>query len=91
MLLFLVLCLDKYTMTALDVVRKFKCIIHVSDLLLADGTTVDPFVLTNEEGHSDRHPFLHERSTSSDFELWRTYVHAITSPTLHYQPTIGPF
>lgn len=71
-------------------VRKYKGVHSIADLLLCDGRTVDPWVLTTASSDSSR-VFSVERPTRSDFALFRRAVEFLTSPSLILPTSLGPY
>lgn len=71
-------------------VRKFKGLHSIADLLLCDGRTVDPWVLTTDGSDSSR-VFSVEKPTRSDFTLFRRAVEFLTSQSLILPTPLGQF
>ena len=63
---------------ALNVVRRFKNVLHLSDLLLCDGKTVDSnFALPRDYEPSTSHRFPKETPRFSDFAQWETALRSL--------------
>jgi hypothetical protein len=77
---------------AINRVRKYKGLhsIGIADLLLCDGRTVDPWVLTTEPSDSSR-VFSVEQPTRSDFATFRRAVQLLISPSLVLPTPLGQF
>ena len=72
-------------------VWKFKCLIHLSDILKCDGQSLRDRVLGRDYFNSLTHKFPLKRPTRADFTLWDTAIHHITSPSLTYSPRLGHY
>jgi hypothetical protein len=62
--------------------RMHKSMIHISDIVLCDGKTIKPEMLTSSPGQSDMHKFPTQRPTSLDLELWKKAPQKISSEFL---------
>jgi hypothetical protein len=78
-------------LVALNTVQKYKHFIHVSDMVLCDGRTIDPFSLTDEQITSIQHVFFREEPTHANFSLWRSAVSSLGEGTTRQPYTLGPF
>ena len=74
---------------SLNRARKFFKIYFVSQLLLGDGSTVNPEKLNPTHQASSTMLFPLEKPTAADFRLWREMVTFLTSPTLRWSPRLG--
>jgi hypothetical protein len=77
-------------LTSLCRTRKFYQVHSLADVICADGTTVDPKVISGRPGSSS-HVFSWEQPTPSDFALWESALRCITSPYLRLTPALGPY
>jgi hypothetical protein len=74
----------------LNRVRKFKGVHTIGDMVLCDGRTLDPAMLTRGASDSDR-IFPVEKPMPADFGLWSEALHALTHQSLKLQSLLGPF
>ena len=51
--------------------KNHKCVVHASDVISCDGKTVEPSVMTNDPGESNKHKFPQEHPTKKDYKIWR--------------------
>ena len=51
--------------------KNHKCVVHASAVISCDGKTVEPSVLTNDPGESNKHKFPQEYPTKKDYKIWR--------------------
>ncbi len=56
-------------LVVLNTVQNYKHFIHVSDMVLCDGWTIDPFSLPDEQITSIQHVFSREEPTHANFSL----------------------
>lgn len=75
---------------AINRVRKFKGLHSIADLVLCDGVTVDPWVLTKDPSDSSR-VFSVEKPTRADFSLFRSAVTLFASDSLRLPHPLGPY
>ncbi len=64
---------------SLNIMRTLKKVIHSSNIVLCNGKTIKPEMLTNIPGQSNMHKFPTQRPTSSDLELWKRALQKISS------------
>jgi hypothetical protein len=64
---------------SLNIMRTHKKVIHTSDIVLCNGKTIKPEMLTNIPGQSDMHKFPTQRPTPLDLELWKRALQKISS------------
>eukprot|EP00956_Cyclotella_meneghiniana_P031687 scaffold83869_cov45-Cyclotella_meneghiniana.AAC.7 len=75
---------------AINRVRKYKGVHSLADIVLCDGRTLDPWVLTTE-GSDSTHVFSVEKPTRSDFATFRRAVTYLTLPTHRLQSPLGAY
>lgn len=75
---------------AINRVRKFLGLHSLADVVLCDGRTVDPLVLTRQPVPSSRE-FSVERPTPSDFRLFRQAIVNISSQSLTLRSALGHY
>eukprot|EP00956_Cyclotella_meneghiniana_P043229 scaffold259317_cov96-Cyclotella_meneghiniana.AAC.3 len=75
---------------AINRVRKYKGVHSLADMVLCDGRTVDPWVLTTE-GSDSSCVFSVEKPTRSDFATFRRAVTCLTSSTHRLQTPLGAY
>ena len=82
----------------LNRVRKFKCVVHLSDLVLADGRTLRADVFDRTPGTSRQYRFPLEYPSTSDFALWEHALRTacipggnILSPGLRLPARLGGY
>ncbi len=64
---------------SLNIMRTHKKVIHTSNIVLCDGKTIKPEMLTNIPGQSDTHKFPTQQPTPLDLELWKRALQKISS------------
>jgi hypothetical protein len=64
---------------SLNIIRMHKKVIHTSDIVLCNGKTIKPEMLTNIPGQSDMHKFPTQRPIPLDQELWKRALQKISS------------
>lgn len=69
--------------------RKFFKVYFLSQVLLCDGTTVNPSKLSLTAQADSIMTFSLENPTKSDLELWKSTIAIMTSPTYRYSPKLG--
>jgi len=84
---------DAKTLVALNRIRKYKGLVHVSDGTDCDGRTIAPWVLDDSPKEDSLHTFPLERPMRADFKLWNDCVRAATSAsyTLPEDRVLGPY
>jgi hypothetical protein len=55
---------------SLNIVRRCRNLIHVSDIVKCNGKTLDEFITSDSTELSEAHIFPREQPTESDFRLW---------------------
>jgi len=80
-----------HTLIALNVMKNYHNVLHLSDLTCCDGRTIDGTVLSRERGHSAKHRFPYEKPRRSDFALWEEAVQAVSSATWTLPSTLGAY
>ena len=68
-----------HQLTALNIVRRCRNLLHVSDIVLCDGDTLDEFVISDSTEVSVSHVFPHEEPTNADFRLWKDAIASLFS------------
>ena len=82
MAVFMCMKFSKDQLICLNVVRKFKGFLHVSDLMCCDGATLTEYASSKDGVSSDEHIFSHERPTRTDILLWSDAIRsAFESPS----------
>jgi hypothetical protein len=64
---------------SLNITEMHKKVIHKADVVLSNGKTIKPEILSNLPGKSDFQTFLTEIPTLADLCLWRIAIHKINS------------
>ena len=68
----------KHLLDLLNVMRKFKNMLHLSNLLCYNGRSIDQdFVLSREQEVITGHCFLKEKSRAKDFVLWERALRSL--------------
>jgi len=62
---------------SLNVARKFYCVTHVSDIVLCDGKTIRPEIMSRVVGDSSYYEYPMEVPRESDFTLWEAVLRSI--------------
>jgi hypothetical protein len=78
-------------LSALNVVRQHKKVIHLSCIVLCDGQTINKECLTTGVGFSDNHKFPLQRPSRADHLLWSTAIRKISSNFLVLPSPLGKF
>jgi ribonuclease HI len=78
-------------LAALNVVRRFRNLLHMSDIAKADGTTLDDFVLSDRSEVSVSYTFPREEPTKADFGLWQEAISRLCSGTTQLPYPLGRF
>jgi hypothetical protein len=76
---------------ALNVMRKFRNLLHVSDIVKCNGHTINEFIISDSSELSVHHTFPLEDPTTSDFRLWKTAKERICDGTTNIPYTLGQF
>ena len=76
---------------ALNVVRCFRNLIHLSDISQCDGITLDSFVCSDSAEASAGHIFPYEQPTPSDHGLWKEAISLLCSGSNLLPYKLGPF
>eukprot|EP00956_Cyclotella_meneghiniana_P034366 scaffold104037_cov45-Cyclotella_meneghiniana.AAC.3 len=71
-------------------VRKYKGLHSLANIVLCDGRTVDPWVLTTEGSDSSR-VFSVEKPTRADFSTFHRAITFLTSPTHRLPAALGAY
>ncbi len=77
--------------SALNVVRQHKKVIHLSCIVLCDGQTINKECLTTGMGFSVHHKFPLQRPSRADNLLWSTAIRKISSDFLVLPSPLGKF
>ena len=81
----------KLELERLNRVRKFKCVLHLSDIVLCDGKSLDTRACGDAVmGHS-AHDFPLEQPVRGDFALWDTAVGQLFGATGRLERPLGPY
>jgi hypothetical protein len=78
-------------MVALNVVRCYQNLLHISDIVKCNENTLDEFVLSDSIETSVLYTFPREDPTTSDFKLWDEAVRRLCSGTLRLPYTLGRY
>ncbi len=78
-------------LVVLNTVWKYKHFIHVSDMVLCNGRTIDPFSLSNEQIPSICHVFSREEPTHTNISLWRSAISSLGEGMTQLPYTLRPF
>jgi hypothetical protein len=76
---------------ALNVVRCFRNLLHLSDISKCDGITLDAFVCSDSAEASTGHIFPYEEPTPSDHGLWREAIARLCSGSNLLPCKLGPY
>ena len=76
---------------ALNIVRRYRNLIHMSDISRCDGRSLDPFVISDSAEKSTQITFPREEPTRSDFTLWKVAVSTLCSGTATLPRILGTF
>ncbi len=63
------------SLVALNIVRRFRNLFHVSDIIKCDGHTTDEFIVSSSAETSTSLGFPCEEPTNVDFWLWKEAIH----------------
>jgi hypothetical protein len=64
---------------SLNIVRMYKMVIHLSDVVMCDGKTIKRSMLSENVGKLESHKFPVQRPTPTDMNLWITALQRISS------------
>ena len=78
------------SLSKLSRVLHFKRLVHLSDIVLCDGTTIDKTMLGRYRACS-RYTFPKEKPTRTDFAFFDMAIKWISSPTLSLHHPLGDF
>jgi hypothetical protein len=78
-------------LTGLNIVRCFRNLLHVSDIVHCDGLTVDEFALSEDAEVSPKYTFPREQLTTSDFKLWKEALNCLCLGTTRLPYTLGRY
>jgi hypothetical protein len=86
-------CLGYYgkELAALNIVRRFQNLLHVSDIVKCDGVTLDKFVVLDSTEESVLHVFPHKEPTQSDHRLWYKAINRLCSGSSSLPYTLGQY
>ena len=73
---------------ALNIIKHFKGVVHLSDILLCDSKTVDPAMLQFWPGQS-RYVFPYQQPRQDDWKLWLQSIQDVTSAQHTLQAPLG--
>jgi hypothetical protein len=76
-------------LVSLNIVRRFRKILHLSDISKCDGTTLDDFVVLDQSELSSWYVFPQEEPTATDFRIWKDAVHHLCSGTTMLPTRLG--
>ena len=74
---------------ALNVVRRHRNLLHLSDILKSDGRTLDEFVVSDYTEISRDHVFPREEPTPADYRLWEIAIDRLCSGTSNIPIALG--
>ena len=82
----------KQVLEVLNIVRRFKNVLNLSDLLLCNGKTIDwSFALSREYGPSIGHRFPKEMHKGSDLAQWEIALRSLAGGRSGMRTQLGPF
>ncbi len=64
---------------SLNIVRMYKMVIHLSDVVMCNGKTIKRSMLLANVGKLEAHKFSVQRLTPTDMNLWITALQTISS------------
>jgi hypothetical protein len=64
---------------SLNIVHRFRNLLHLSDISKCDGITLDEFVISDMAEESAQHTFPREEPPPSDFTFWKEAIHLLCS------------
>jgi hypothetical protein len=76
-------------LAALNIVRLFCNLLHLSDISKSDGSILGKFVISNSAESLVLHVFLWEQLSPSDFLLWKEVISRLCSGTTILPCTLG--
>jgi hypothetical protein len=76
---------------ALNIVQRFRNLLHLSDIVKCDGQTLDEFITSEPSEISGAHTFSQEHPTEADFWLWNIAMDKLCSGTTSLQYALGCF
>jgi hypothetical protein len=76
-------------LAALNIVRLFRNLLHLSDTSKCDGSTLDEFVISVSTESLVLHVFLREQPSPSDLHLWKEAIGCLCSGTTILTCTLG--
>jgi hypothetical protein len=74
---------------ALNIVRLFCNLLHLSDIFKCGGSTLDEFVISDSAESLVLHVFPGEQPSPSDFHLWKEAIGCLCSGTTILPCTLG--
>ena len=78
-------------LAALNIIRRFRNLLHVSDLVQCDGVTLDEFVISDSTEQSVLHTFPREEPSRSDHRLWGSAIASLFNGSSHLPYTLGRY
>jgi hypothetical protein len=72
-------------------VRRYRNLIHVSDIVKCDGQSLDEFIISDLSELSCVHTFPREQPTATDFPQWNEAIGKLCSGTTSSPYTLGHF
>ena len=76
---------------ALNIVRHYRNLLHLSDISKCDGVTLDEYNVSDCLETSALHVFPREEPTSSNHHLWGEAISRLCSGTTTLPTSLGPF
>ncbi len=80
-----------HDLQALNIYRQFKKVIHLSCIVLSDGSTIDKECLNAREGSSDTHKFPLQHPSRAIRTLWSEAIKHISSDYLVVLESLGQY
>jgi hypothetical protein len=76
---------------AINIVQRYRNLIHVSDIVKCDGQSLDEFIILDSSDLSCAHTFPRVQQTATDFCLWNKAIGKLCSGTTSLPYTLGNF
>ncbi len=76
---------------ALNIVWRFRNLLHVSDIAKCDGHTLDEFVVSDFAEELVHHVFPREEPTWADLQVWNKAISRLCSGSTSLPYTLGPY
>ena len=78
-------------LSALNTVRRYRNLLHISDIVKCDGATLDEFVVSDGVEESLFLTFPHEEPMNSDFWLWEEAIKRLCHGTTKIPYQLGKY